>query len=247
MNILERGDSGDLVAQLQQNLIEQGYDVGEDAHSKFFGRDTYNAVCMFQGGHLDKDGVPLKVDGQVGEKTEWALANPSGVKQTQTIEALPANQRPANSRGEIILAAAMSEYRKDVKEEPDGSNRSERIDLYTGFVGKPKDRVGPPWCAYFVSFCAAAIPGGSPFGRIGNAQNLGLWGDKHKCSLIPGVAQAKPGDIFVIARDDVHGHCGIVQAALAQSIWTIEGNCGNRVDVRQRKLSTITKLVRLPG
>jgi len=569
--MLERGDQGPEVGKLHQILLENGFDIGLDLHDQFFGWDTANAVCMFQASHLDADGKPLKVDGIVGPKTEFALQHPSGLKQVQTLETLPQNQRAANAKTEVLLSTAMGEYKKNVHEEPDGSNRGERIDIYTGFVGKPTDRVGPPWCfqgdvevltergwlafadyrnecvaqvnrddltlslvdplafikkehvgklvavnrrslslvsdsghrffgswsrsgvqdhqgtpetnelfpvsdlateqaslvsvptcngldnridntsyndrnlkllgafvadgffhrdqiefqvsrpwkidylmslepnhhrqapraygprskeplthvyfdvppwfrgalveekalspsfawslnrrqagvlldsiqfcdgetvggshrisqasktridsmhmlatmagwpaqtsdkgergefnshmygltyekkprptriqsdqvemftgremlycvqvpsglimvrprfgkaiivgncAYFVSFCAAAIPGGSPFGRMGNVNNIMAWAEKHNCALIPGAAQIKPGDIFIISRDYFHGHCGIVQASVPPYIWTVEGNCANRIDVRQRKIETLTKLVRCPG
>jgi hypothetical protein len=245
--LIERGDSGDLVAKLHQILLENGYDIGHDGADVFFGRDTYNAVCLFQGGHVDQAGKPLKIDGSVGDRTWWALGHPSGAEQLAPV-AEPALQKlgPGFTIAAAAVAAARGEFAAGVKEDPNGSNRSERIDLYTGFTGKPPERKGPPWCAYAVSWCFAQNSRGkSPFGRIGNAQNIGLWAKKHDAALIPGVARAQPGDIFIIARDDIHGHCGIVEATPGSILVCLEGNSGNRWARREREISTITALVRI--
>ena len=250
MNPLERGDTGPGVEKLQQDLIEQGFSIGDDAKDKMFGRDTYNAVCMFQASHLGKDGSPLKADGVVGEKTLWALEHPSSdVHQVNAAIAAPADV-PAQGLVGRSLAAALSELRAGVKETPDGSNRSDRIDKYTGVVSKDLAKAGPPWCAYFVSWCVnQGANGKGPFGTIGNAQNIGLWAKKRGLALIPGAAILRPGDIFIIARDEVHGHCGFVRSVTAGpggTIWTVEGNAGNAVRSHQRKVADLTTVVRLP-
>jgi len=244
--LIERGDRGDVVAKLHQILIEEGYNIGTDSADGFFGRDTFNAVHLFQGGHIGPDGKPLVVDGSVGDKTWWALQNPSGVEQVGQV-AEPVIQRVPYgfSIAEAALAAAKGEYAAGVKEIPNGSNRGERIDIYTGCVGKPLDIKGPSWCAYAVSWCFAQNRKGSPFGRIGGAQNILYWAKKNGCALIPGVAKPQPGDVFVIAHGDVHGHCGIVEAVNGNMLTCLEGNSGNRWARRERDISTITGLVRI--
>ena len=250
MDVLQRGDTGPAVEKLQQDLIEQGFGIGDDAKDKIFGRDTYNAVCLFQGSHLGQDGQPLKADGVVGGKTLWAIEHPSSdVHQSQVGVALPADM-PVQGLAGRALSAALGQLKLGVKEDPDGSNRSELIDKYTGFTGKDAKRKGPPWCAYFVSWCVnQGANGKGPFGTIGSAQNIGLWAKKRGLALIPGAATLRPGDIFIIARDDVHGHCGFVRQVApgpGGAIVTVEGNAGNAVRSHNRKVADLTTIVRLP-
>jgi peptidoglycan hydrolase-like protein with peptidoglycan-binding domain len=75
--ILRFGDEGDEVKVLQALLQSQGYfDAGVGGH---FQDKTKQAVVYFQQTHLDEDGKPLEVDGEVGDDTWWALYHPSGM------------------------------------------------------------------------------------------------------------------------------------------------------------------------
>ena len=148
----------------------------------------------------------------------------------------------SNAISAVALFAAQEELQRGVKEVPDGSNRGERIDIYTGMVGKDPVLKGPAWCAYWVSWCFAQAPGGSPFKRIGGAQAIAFWGDKHGCTTWRPYS-CKAGDIFVIANSEVRGHVGIVRAYEAGTIWTIEGNAGNAVRTFKRKLIDCVAIV----
>lgn len=75
--ILRKGMEGDDVRELQQNLIDRGYDLGKWGADGDFGSATENAVKAFQ---RDND---LVADGIVGEKT-WAKLDEGRVK-TYTI------------------------------------------------------------------------------------------------------------------------------------------------------------------
>ena len=58
MRALRRGDSGDPVADLQQMLIDAGYNVGRSGADGIFGAGTEQAVLKFQADQgLDEDGL----------------------------------------------------------------------------------------------------------------------------------------------------------------------------------------------
>ena len=261
--LLSIGMAGGDVPVLQQILVEQGFDCGEDLNSspQAFGHPTDSAVRLFQASHDGPDGKCLAVDGVVGAFTWWALENPSGSAQGQPGGVLPdmPSQAPSNPIALAALQSAWAELHRQVFEIPDGSNRSEDIDQYTGLAGKPSSIPGPPWCAYFVSWNFAKSPHGSPFGRIGGAQSIA-----HVCQKnIPGSViefpfgnlagwdvksggggrmgdedTIKPGDIGIIANGQDHGHAFHVAAVQGRDIWTVEGNCGNAVRSKKRSIDT---------
>jgi hypothetical protein len=237
------GSVGEQVEELQQALIEAGFDVGVDASDHVFGRDTFAAVTRFQAEHFGRDGKPLQIDGVVGDNTWWALQNP-------TQEPAPgADDVPHQPVGGVTAAsaleAALGELKAGVREIPAGSNRGNRIDVYTGFDG-PAEQVGPPWCAYFVSWCFKQNPTGkSPFGRIGSALNIGHWAERNNCAIARGTLAPLAGDIFIINRDGIHGHTGLVRAVLGDQIATVEGNSANAVRSVRRPVSSIESFVRI--
>ena len=248
--VLTLGEQGAAVGSLQQSLIEQGFDCGDDAVTRIFGPATESEVKLFQACHMGPDKKPLAVDGIVGAATWWALDHPSGSAQHQPVDGMPV-QQASNPIAQAALDSAWAELRKGVAEYPDGSNRGTEIDLYTGMAGKPLSIVGPPWCAYFVSWNFAKAPGGSPFGWIGGAQSIVAWCQKHIPSSVfdmtillsvdgragsPYVPRC--GDIGVIANGQVHGHAIQVAAAQAGDVWTVEGNCGNAVRSEKRLISS---------
>jgi hypothetical protein len=237
--VLSIGDRGPDVSRLQQLLIEQGYDCGIDLDGNIFGPSTESAVKLFQAGHVGPDGKTLTVDGIVGPSTWWALDNPSGSAQHQDTGDIP-EQEASNPIAAAALASARVELSKGVHEVPDGSNRGPEVDVYTGMEGVPLPTLGPLWCAYFASWNFAKSPGGSPFGRIGGAQSIA-----HYClKNIPGSVNDQSthlyvprcGDLGVIANGQIHGHILQVAACQDGKIWSIEGNSGNAVRMRQRQV-----------
>lgn len=65
---LREGSNGSAVRNLQQELMQMGYNVGSTGADGIFGKDTYNAVRQFQTDHhLGRDGI-------VGPQT-WAALN----------------------------------------------------------------------------------------------------------------------------------------------------------------------------
>jgi Putative peptidoglycan-binding domain-containing protein len=245
--VLSLGDRNESVSILQQALIEQGFDCGDDSFSQVFGPATEAAVKLFQASHIGPLKGNLDVDGNVGPATWWALRHPSGEAQHQApfVDAMPV-QKASNPIAEAALASAFAELHLEVVESPDGSNRGAEIDLYTGMVGKPITMIGPPWCAYFVSWNFAKSPGGSPFGRIGGAQSIALYCQRNIPGSVSAVRSAfspRCGDIGVIANGQVHGHAVQVAAVQDAALWTVEGNSGNAVRTKKRAIDTFRYFV----
>jgi hypothetical protein len=236
------GSVGPQVAELQQALIEAGFDLGVDASDRVFGHDTLAAVLRFQAEHFGADGKPLEIDGVVGDKTWWAIQHPATEPAPGSADG-PV-QPVAGQLAARALDAALGEFRAGVKEAPTGSNRGPRIDVYTGLNGAA-GQAGPPWCAYFVSWCFAQNEGGSPFGRIGSALNIAHWAERNNCAIARDTLPPLAGDIFVIDRDGIHGHTGLVRAVMNDEIATVEGNSANAVRAIRRPLSSIETFVRI--
>lgn len=243
--VLKSSSTGDDVGRLHQALTENGYCCGEDAYSvpAIFGPETEAEVRLFQAGHANFTGHPLVVDGVVGPATWWALDHPSGDHQAGLV-VLPdmPSQQATNVVAAAALASAWAELRRGVREQPDGSNRGPRVDLYTGVTGEGE---GPAWCAYFASWNFARAPGGSPFGKVGGAQAIARYcarnvpecvTDTQSCSpeFVP-----RPGDLGVIDDGGGRGHALHVAAALGDVLWTVEGNSGNAVRTRRRPVKSV--------
>ena len=74
---LRRGDAGAYVTELQQDLVQLGYNLGKYGPEKNgvdgkFGAKTEDAVKAFQTDHDGPDGRALEIDGVVGSATWWA-------------------------------------------------------------------------------------------------------------------------------------------------------------------------------
>lgn len=63
---LRKGDFGPLVREVQTLLVDKGFLTDEEVNG-IFDQETYRAVRAFQAQNLDENGVPLAVDGKVGE------------------------------------------------------------------------------------------------------------------------------------------------------------------------------------
>jgi hypothetical protein len=194
---------------------------------------TLSAVELFQLQHVDDRGLFLKSDGKVGQKTWWALLNPSGDSQKNNLPAQPTAGLTVTRRS--LLEKLDLEHQKPVVEKPDGSNRSPDIDRYFGKTGI----FGKPWCCAFVSWALGETLGQFP---IGAKHHLGvqvMWVDALRLGLETTIP--KPGDVFIQLKSRGTGHTGFVVGVSSDGnvIYTCEGNCGNRLKYGQRRRDTI--------
>jgi hypothetical protein len=104
-------------------------------------------VRIFQRSAYDHLGAPLKVDGQLGPRTQWAMA----------LAGLPSARVAIVSRAQGELGL----------EEFAGTNRHPNIDAWLRRCGAP---LGSPWCAAFASWCISA---GTDVVAVAGACNLG--------------------------------------------------------------------------
>lgn len=228
MELLKKGMTGAAVKNLQQVLQELDYDV---PLSSVFDTVTYNAVRNFQGSHLDKHGVPLKVDGVVGDITWWALSNPrtKAAKPVIDFTIMPAVSLGGSAIGRSALAAAIGELKSGAGE-VGGNNRGPWVKKYLQPAGLGE---GNAWCAAFLSWCFLQAVGGNkaamPFTYTAGARNLfnqlknkGLAVKSTDTAYIP-----QPGDIVAWWRVSMAsglGHIAIVHHYEDGFLYTIEGN-----------------------
>jgi cell wall-associated NlpC family hydrolase len=129
-----------------------------------------------------------------------------------------------------LLALLLILARKElgVKEVPPGSNRGPRVEEYLKSIHLGG---GYAWCAAFVYWCfeqaSAQLNRVNPLPRTGSC--LDHWNKTHGEKITSKQAQAnpaliQPGDIFIIRRNNIQGHTGIVVGVSAHLIHTIEGN-----------------------
>jgi hypothetical protein len=169
------------------------------------------AIRRFQSEHIDWTGRPLKVDGQLGPRTRWALA----------IADLPRHRRD-------IVQIACSQV--GVEETPPGSNRGVAIDGYL----RPTGLSAVPWCAAFVSWVLreAGLLEGLKY-TPSAAQCLR--------QLRPVVHGPLPGDVFGWVNPDGTGHVGFVIGDSGEDdVVTCEGNSRNGVRVNRRPRSGLS-------
>jgi hypothetical protein len=174
----------------------------------------------------------------VGDITRAALANPRAPVESFIVRGWRGEiTRALNAGSAAAVAAAVGEI--GVKEDPPGSNRGERIDMYGG-----SSWLGVPWCALFVSWCWGRSPNGSPFGVLASALKIKTWGTTHS-KLLGAKEPLYPGDIGIIMRAEGRGHVGIVSACeFDGKLSLVEGNCGNAVRATVRTRDTFTHFVR---
>ncbi len=222
--------TGIAVGGVQQLLTEAGYTVPPaELAAVQYGDGTYHAVLAFQASHLAQDGHPLSEDGVVGEQTWYALQHPGTAGVRYTVDGWRCDPSQVREQVRRVLEVAAGEIA--VCEQPDGTNRGPRVDVYT----RP-DFLGSPWCALFTSYCyALGTEGGSPYGRIASTWGIYEWA-QHAGRVLGAAALPQAGDQFVILRGDQHdatnrrGHTGIVCGLTDDGrLCTIEGNASNAV------------------
>jgi hypothetical protein len=171
-------------------------------------------LIQFQATHHDHLGKPLKVDGVLGPRTQWALA----------IDSLPAERKKA------VLSAIEC---IGIKEYPMGSNRGSDIDFWLKRCGVPipADKTTPApgnaWCAAFVSWVLSNAS--TVLRKLARVYD---WVHKSGLKQVT-IEQVQPGDLGCILRDDGTGHIWLVIGKqMGDKGWVtmqVEGNTSNEV------------------
>jgi hypothetical protein len=242
MKTLQLGSTGPEVRALQEMLKAEGYDPGPVDGD--FGNKTFSALQEFQGARQDQEGNPLEPDGVCGPITWWALHNASGDAQRSWLDAMvPDNLTTKRNK---VCELICHEHRKGVQEIPLGSNGGDGVDKYTkGWKA--------PWCAMFVSWALEEALGFSEFNDPPSQRQAAVI-NIYRTAKEKGWFKSKrdytprPGDIFIMLYRDKNGnltgkgHTGFVLwvSAGGQTITTCEGNAGNRLKIRLRKVSQDT-------
>jgi hypothetical protein len=217
-----------------------------DPENPNFGPSMTQAVKLFQARHVDAQGRPLKIDGEVGSIT-WAV-----LFGATTVPEAHASTDPFLRS---VLAIAAAEEGKGVRETPRNSNRGPEVDAYLKRVGLGG---GFAWCCAFTYWCfdEAARAAGRPNPMVRTAGCLAHWNGAERAGArrIP-AAQAvadpdrvRPGMVFIMDFGGGAGHTGFVEAVDGGFITTIEGNTdasktreGGGVYRLTRKIADINK------
>lgn len=213
------------------------------------------AIRRFQSTHLNQKSQALRVDGIVGPETLWALRNPHGAEQRLGLDGyIPRGLSQA--RAALLLIAHSYSW---VKESPDGSNRGEQIDQWTGMQGHGPEVKGPAWCAFYASAVWLEALGSYPLGgRLGSCYATRHAAQQLGCYVEPGGGrEPQPGDQAIIIHptgrpgQEIHGHSVFVSSVGVRGdalcVGTVEGNCGNRVARRIRSVGEFDGWVSLLG
>ena len=248
--LLKIGLAGLQVLQLIKDLKQTGFDPGSGKGDKFT-PSVKNAVMAFQSQNIGPNLLPLKVDGQVGPLTRWALDVALGKKKMPDIPTLPApgnNNRPdgASKTGWNALEVARGELGKG---ENGGDNKGDDVMKYHAVAGAGE---GDSWCASFVSFCFhKGNPGKMPYkATAGARETLRRFEEQGWTYNATLDNPPKPGDIIVFWRGPKtgwKGHIGIVEAYEDGVVTTIEGNKGPYRSVVRRYKYTLGQIDKLLG
>jgi hypothetical protein len=221
------------ILELQRALQRANYGRGFQVDG-YPSAGLWESVEDFQLQHIGPNGMPLDADGVVGPATWWALENPSGVSQQNGFTlALPPRNAITNSRRKV-QDWVVGEYRRGVREIPDGSNRGPEVDGYWG----PTGIIGQPWCAVLVSTALRAALGRYPIGQH-HISVQAMYRAALELGLI--TKTPRPWDIFVQIKSGGFGHTGFGSAFSRSGVAaTFEGNAGNRLKHGRRQMNTIT-------
>ncbi|PVD53943.1 peptidoglycan-binding protein [Terrimonas sp.] len=226
MEFLKKGKQGTAVIELQQILRELDYNISVTG---VFDTDTYKTVRNFQSSHLDIHGVPLEVDGKVGDITWWALKNPRTKIVGGVIDytVMPPAGAGGTSIGRSALQFAINELRSGAGE-VGGNNMGPSVKKYLQPSGVPE---GSSWCAAFISWCFLQAAGGDrkamPFRYTAGARNIYNQYKQKGWSFDGNSDLPQPGDIVAwwrVSMPSGLGHIGIVHHYADGFIYTIEGN-----------------------
>lgn len=223
---VKRGhDDADVVRAIQARLNQRH--CGPIIEDGGFGEATENAVKLFQARFSDIEGKPLKVDGEIGPRTWAALFGAIPPPPTGRTATRRANPGALGARAMMVAQGEVG-----VREEPPGSNRGPRVDVYLRTVGLNPADGSFPWCVAFVYWCfeqaAHDLGIANPLPRTAGV--IDLWNKTPAANRVDAVAAARdpslvePGMVFFIATGGGKGHAGLVIEVVDGTLRTIEGN-----------------------
>lgn len=236
-----------LKTQLNKQLALAGDQRTElDADNPVFGPTVKRAVQLFQARHVDAQGNPLKPDGEVGAITWQVLFGD---------EAAPTADQAASPYLQAVLAVALAEEARKVREVPPDSNRGPDVAAYLASVNLPP---GNPWCCAFTHWCfeqaARQTQRGNPMVRTGGC--LAHWNGAvakgarrlARADAVNNPGLVRPGMVFIMDFGGGKGHTGFVVAVRGGLVDTVEGNTdasmtreGGGVYRLTRKITDINK------
>lgn len=250
LEILKLGLAGIQVFQLIDDLKDAGF-APQGLNGNVFTKAVKLAVMAFQATHVGPNLLPLKVDGEVGPLTKWALDLALGriaPKDIPSASAPSSLGRPegVSERGWKAVKVARRELGKG---EQGGDNRGPDVRRYHAVTGANE---GDSWCASFVSYCFQdGNPGAMPYEPTAGARETLKRFKAKGWTYDAGVASLpEPGDIVVFTRGPVEGwmgHIGIVDGYENGIVTTIEGNKGSFPSVVRRYQYTLGQIDKLLG
>lgn len=217
-----------------------------DPDNPTFGPRMKEAVRLFQARHVDRQGQPLKTDGEVGSIT-WAVL--FGDQRVPTVDT------SADPFLAAVLQVAGGEADKAVREQPPDSNRGPEVEAYLRRAGVSP---GLAWCCAFVYWCfdEAAQSANHANPMVRTAGCLDHWNRAVHAGARRIAAKAatgdpgllRPGMVFIMDFGGGRGHTGFVERVDGGHLATIEGNTdasltreGGGVYRLTRKVATINK------
>ena len=193
-----------------------------DPNDPNFGPRMKQLVKLFQARNVDREGRPLKQDGEIGSLTWEALFGAASV---------PSSEAPDDALLAQVLDIAAGEEAKQVREVPRNSNRGPEVDAYLKRAGVSP---GLSWCCAFVYWCfdeaAKALGQANPMVRTAGC--LDHWNrapGQGARRILAAQAVRNPelvqsGMVFIMDHGGGLGHTGLVEKVEGGLITTIEGN-----------------------
>lgn len=248
MATLQLGYAGPELDKLVALLDKHGF-WPHQVTPKTFNTKVDGAVRDFQATALNSKGKALKTDGEVGDQTWWALRNYTGKGQKLNLP----NDRIPKGLSDVrvaILKEMLALHDAGVKERPNGSNRSKEIDklLPTWWMNKygklKPQKKGPAWCCFTYMTCYKRATGEYVLGRQEGSCSKAA--ERAKAKGIYATKNPIPGDCGLLLHGNGKGHAVTIYRVSkdGKTVTTVEGNCANRVAIRERKVDTFTGFIR---
>ena len=248
--VVKQGERDARIVKALKNALNKALSLrGDEAltldpDNPNFGPTMKRAVKLFQARHVDDQGVPLKIDGEVGSLT-WAVL--FGAERVPQVDAVK----------DRLLAAVMDKAASQVgvMEVPRNSNCGPEVDDYLCRAGV---NPGLAWCCAFTYWCFDEASKG--LGRanpmVKTAGCLAHWNKAEAKGAkrlpareaIDNPSLIRPGMVFIMDFGGGKGHTGFVERVEGGYVHTIEGNTdasqtreGGGVYRLKRKVASINK------